>query len=218
MTTQLNAFTQSAARPLPVIVLADISGSMAAAGKIDALNQAMRDMLAAFANGDDMRAEIHVAIITFGGAARLHVPLQPASTVKWVDMSAGGGTPMGAAMALAAELVENQELIPSRAYRPTVVLVSDGEPTDNWHDALERLTKQGRAQKADRMAMAIGDDADVDMMKAFIPPDRQLFVAADARRISDFFKIVTMTMSTRSRAVNPNDVPPMCSPFDLDAL
>jgi hypothetical protein len=38
--------------PLPVILLADISGTMAADGKIDALNTAVADILAAFAEED----------------------------------------------------------------------------------------------------------------------------------------------------------------------
>ena len=94
MTSQLKEFTTSAARPLPVILLADVGGSMAAEGKIDALNQSVREMLSTFASTDDLRAEIHVAIVTFGGEARLHTPLQPASAVKWSDMVADGGTPM----------------------------------------------------------------------------------------------------------------------------
>jgi uncharacterized protein YegL len=219
MNSQFTEFTQAQARALPVIILADISGSMGAYGKIDALNQAVRDMLAAFASGDDLRADIQVAVVTFGGGgARVHVPLQPASAVEWTDMKASGGTPMGAAMALAADIIEDRGQVDSRAYRPTVVLVSDGAATDNPQAGLNRLTKEGRAQKADRMAMAIGADADLDMMRAFLPAGRALFVAADARRIADFFEFVTMSTTTRSRAVNPNDIPQMQSPFDIDAL
>lgn len=218
MNSQFREFTQAEARALPVIILADISGSMGAYGKIDALNQAIRDMLAAFSSGDDLRADIQVAVVTFGGGARVHVPLQPARAVEWTDMKASGGTPMGAAMALAADIIEDRGQIGSRAYRPTVVLVSDGAATDNPQAGLNRLTKEGRAQKADRMAMAIGADADLDMMRAFLPAGRELFVTADARRIADFFEFVTMSTTTRSRAVNPNDIPQMQSPFDIDAL
>lgn len=219
MNNQFKEFTQAEARALPVIILADISGSMGAYGKIDALNQAIRDMLAAFSSGDDLRADIQVAVITFGGGgARVHVPLQPAGAVEWTDMKASGGTPLGDAMALAADIIEDRGQIGSRAYRPTVVLVSDGAATDNPQAGLNRMTKQGRAQKADRMAMAIGADADLDMMRAFLPAWRELFVTADARRIADFFEFVTMSTTSRSRAVNPSDIPQMQSPFDIDAL
>lgn len=215
--SQLKEFTTSAARPLPVILLADVSGSMSVEGKIDALNQAVRDMLATFSGGDDLRAEIHVAIITFGGEARVHTPLQAARAVVWSDMVAGGGTPMGQAMVMAAELVEDRDKIPARAYRPTVVLISDGQPTDPWQTGLDRIARQGRAQKADRMALAIGGDADVDMLRRFVADERkEVFVAADARRIKDFFQFLSMTVTARSRSANPNDIPQMQSPFDLD--
>ncbi len=219
MNQQLHEFTISAARPLPVILLADISGSMSVEGKIDALNHAVRDMLSTFATSDDLRAEIHVAIITFGGEARIHTPLQPASAVQWSDMVSDGGTPMGQAMVLAADLVDDKDKIPGRAYRPTVILISDGHPTDSWQTGLDRMTKRGRAQKADRMALAIGGDADTEMLRRFVDDEkRQVFVAADARRIKDFFQFVTMSVTARSRSANPNEVPQMQNPFDLDHL
>jgi uncharacterized protein YegL len=219
MSSQLKEFTSAAARPLPVILLVDTSGSMASDGKIGALNQSVREMLKTFASSDDLRAEIHVAIITFGGDARMHSPLQPASAVAWSDMVADGGTPMGEAMTLAAALVDDKEAIPGRAYRPTIVLISDGQPTDSWQSGLERLTKQGRAQKADRLALAIGGDADTDMLRRFLNDDKKdVFVAADARRIKDFFDLVTMSVTTRSQSANPNEVPHMQNPFNLDRV
>lgn len=217
--SELKEFTVSAARPLPVILLADVSGSMAAEGKISALNSAVREMIATFASTDDLRAEVHTAIITFGGdGARLHTPLQPASEVKWCDMVASGGTPMGAAMTLAADLIDDKDTIPGRAYRPTVILISDGHPTDSSQSGLVRMA-QGRAQKADRLALAIGGDADTDMLRRFLNDEKkQVFVAVDARRIKDFFQFVTMSVTARSRSANPNDIPQMQSPFDLDRL
>lgn len=215
--TQLKEFTTSAARPLPVILLADVSGSMAGDGKIAALNQALREMLTTFAAAEELRAEIHIAIITFGKEARLHLPLQPAAQARWVDLVAAGSTPMGRAMELAAELIEDKDKIPARAYRPTVVLVSDGQPTDDWTQGLAQLTQQGRAQKADRMALAIGADADEAMLKRFLgAADKRVFHAEDARKIKEFFQVVTMSVTTRSRSANPNQVPPMQNPLALE--
>jgi uncharacterized protein YegL len=52
---------------MPVIILADVSGSMTAYGKLAALNRAIAETIAIFASEQDARAEIHVAVITFGG-------------------------------------------------------------------------------------------------------------------------------------------------------
>jgi uncharacterized protein YegL len=221
MNSQLKEFTTTAARPLPIIILADTSGSMGVEGKIENLNQAIREMLDTFTDTEDLRAEIHVAIITFGGTVNQHTPFMPASEAKsqWHEMSADGGTPMGGAMELAAKVIEDKNVISGRAYRPTVILVSDGQPTDSWKTGLDHLTKQGRAQKADRMALAIGADADVGMLQNFLgTSENKVFRVDDARRIKEFFRFVTMSVTARTRSANPNDIPKIADPFGLDQL
>src|SRR5688500_6322470 len=106
--TQLKEFTASTARPLPVILLADVSGSMSADGKINTLNTAVKEMIETFAREDDSRAEIHVAIVTFGqGGARVHQALQPASQLKWQEMAASGNTPLGGALEVVTGMLED---------------------------------------------------------------------------------------------------------------
>lgn len=215
--SNVQEFVMTSVRPLPIILLADVSGSMAVEGKIEALNQAVREMLATFAQAGTLPADIHVAVITFGGEARVHIPLTPASSLAWRDLGAQGETPMGRAMELAADLVEDRDQISARAYRPTVVLVSDGRPTDAWETGLTRLTQQGRAQKTERMALAIGGDADEAMLKRFLAhPEQRVFRAEDARRIRDFFRFVTMSVTARAQSVDPNRFPAMQNPFELD--
>ena len=208
--SSLKDFTTQAARPLPVLLLADVSGSMSGGGKIQALNHAVREMIEAFQDESDLRAEIHVAVITFGGNAGIHLPLGSACNAAWTDLGAAGGTPMGAAFALARELVEDRSAIPSRAYRPTIVLVSDGQPTDDWNGQLQALLGSERGSKAFRMALAIGDDADHDVLQAFLAdPEARVYRADEARQIRQFFQLVTMSVSSRSRSANPNSAPPV---------
>lgn len=208
--SRLKEFTVQSARPLPVILLADVSGSMGVDGKIQALNHAVREMIEAFQDESDLRAEIHLAIITFGGEARVHLPLGPARDASWTDLGARGGTPMGAAFDLARELVEDRNAVPSRAYRPTLVLVSDGQPTPPGSEAepLRKLLESERGGKAFRMALAIGADADHLVLKAFLAdPKARVYQADEARQIRQFFQLVTMSVSSRSRSANPNSAP-----------
>ena len=212
----LKEFTVSSARPLPVILLADVSGSMAVDGKIDALNGAVAEMQAAFAEEGEERAEIHLAVVTFGGTAALHMPLTPASDVRWTQMQASGRTPLGAALDIATDLVEDRERVPSRAYRPTIVLVSDGLPNDEWEGPLKRLLGSERASKAERFALAIGADADHDMLRRFLDDPRgRVFEAHEGREIRKFFRWVTMSVTSRSRSAAPNRSADL-DPPDLD--
>jgi uncharacterized protein YegL len=206
--SRLKEFTTQAARPLPVILLADVSGSMGVDGKIQALNHAVHEMIEAFQDESDLRAEIHVAVITFGGEAQVHMPLSPARGTSWSDLGAIGGTPMGAAFDLAHQMIEDKTIVPSRAYRPTIVLVSDGQPTDAWERSLQALLSSERGGKAFRMALAIGADADHTVLKAFLAdPEARVYSADEAHQIRQFFQLVTMSVSARSRSANPNSAP-----------
>jgi len=206
--SKLKEFTASSARPLPVLLLADVSGSMSTNGKIDTLNDAVQEMLESFGSEDDSRAEIHLSVITFGkDGAKVHQPLAPASKVQLARMTADGGTPMGAAFDAATSMIEDRAQIPSRAYRPTIILVSDGRPTDEWQTPLKRLLGAERASKAARFAMGIGDDAETVMLTAFLAtPEARVYRAHEARQIKQFFRWVTMSVTQRSRSANPDSV------------
>jgi uncharacterized protein YegL len=41
-------------------------------------------------------------------------------------------TPMGAALTMASNIINDKEKVTSKGYRPVVVLVSDGYPNDSW--------------------------------------------------------------------------------------
>lgn len=206
--SRLKEFTTQTARPLPIILVVDVSGSMQGEGKIQALNHAVKEMLEAFQDEADLRAEVHVAVITFGGAARLHMPLTPARRATWTDLRADGNTPLGAAFELARGLVEDKQLVPSRAYRPTIVLLSDGQPNDEWQAPLKALLASERGGKAFRMALGIGGDADNDMLKEFLASrESRVYTANEARQIREFFQLVTMSVASRSRSADPNSAP-----------
>lgn len=212
-------FTVASARPLPVIVLADCSGSMSADGKIAAMNQSLAEMIRSFAELDAANAEVHLCVIRFGDRTEVALPLQPAGMAHFAPLPATGSTPLGAALSLAADLLEDRGAIPSRAYRPTVILVSDGQPTDDWETPLGRFGEGTRAGKADRMALGIGADADLAMLRTFLDdPEKQVFKAADAAQIRSFFKFATMSVTQRSKSANPSNIVRLLPPADLDQL
>lgn len=196
MSSGLGAFIVSEPRKYPVILLLDTSGSMSEGGKIQALNMAVRDMLAGFLTGRGGDLVIHCCVIAFGNnRAEVHMPLQPVADVvrQWRDVGAEGNTPLGAALQLTVSLVEDRDLIPARSWQPTIILVSDGIPNDEWKDPLEKLIKSDRASKASRFAVAIGTDADEGMLERFKSEDGRVLHAADAAGIEKWFKWVTMT-------------------------
>ena len=213
MTIQFNAsdFTASKAKPLPVILLLDTSGSMHG-DKIGSLNDAVRKMVGTFTKEESQANEFLVSIITFGGTASLASPPTPASDLAYANLSADGGTPLGAAIDVAKALIEDREQTPGRAYRPLVVLVSDGVPTDSWEGKLDHFIQEGRSAKCDRMALGIGPEAYEGMGRATLErfvagTEHKDFEAKDAGEIHNFFKFVTMSVVTRGLSQDPNAVP-----------
>ena len=208
-------FTVAKAKPLPVVLLLDVSSSMGGES-IKKLNIAVKEMISDFASAEKNEVEILVSIITFGAKVLLHTPYTSAKDIEWQDLTVSGSTPMGTAFSMAKAMIEDKETTPSRAYRPTIVLVSDGEPTDSWQQPLRALVNDGRSNKCDRMAMAIGGAASNTVLNEFISgTENKVFTAQDASQIQEFFKFLTMSVTTRTNSQNANVVP---KPEEIEQL
>jgi uncharacterized protein YegL len=161
---------QLARRPLHFFLLADCSGSMAASGKMTALNTAIREVLPHLAetSHSNPHAEVSVRAIGFSTGARWHVetPTHPDELV-WQDLEPGGYTDLGAGIDLLCSALTVPPM-EERALPPAVVLVSDGMPTDDFSEAMERLLALPWGARAVRMAVAIGQDAAYDTLTRFI--------------------------------------------------
>lgn len=224
----LDRFVAREPRPLPIFVLADTSGSMRGE-KIQELNLALREMLNALNNMDDIRGKFQLSVISFGGdSANIVQELADINGVSLQELEANGKTPMGAAFDIVREQIENRDVVSSRAYAPTIVLISDGLPTDcgeeiykqkkylEW-EPLRDLHEGERSSKSQRLALGIGEDADIEMLKAFInSEDIPVIKAKDATGITKFFKWVTMSTVARMNSVNPNVVSTVAPTFEID--
>ena len=227
-------FTTSKPKPLPVILLLDVSASMSevvsgsfqrtgktvfqdgknweivegGTTRIQLLNEAVHKMVITLTKEETLGTEFLVSMVSFGEKAELYLSPTAARNVNWTDLVTHGETPLGAALTVAKELIEDKERTPSRAWRPAVILVSDGKPTDCWEDALRDFIASGRSSKCDRVAMAIGKEADTSMLSRFIAgTGHELFQADQAEEIHEFFKRVTMSVVSRTLSKDPNLVP-----------
>lgn len=215
----LNNYLIQKPRPLPVIVAVDRSGSMGENGKIAALNIALKDFISSIKEEDSNKAEIHISIYSFGGVnATCDLQLTPITQAIAPTYQAEGKTPMGDAFKMLSDLIENRNLIPSRSYKPTIVLLTDGLPTDEYLTPMNELINEGRSSKAFRIAMAIGDDADKDMLLKFVSTPEYLITGENARDIRKFFRFVTMSVTQRMKSQTPDlqQIPQMPEDDTLD--
>jgi uncharacterized protein YegL len=159
-----------ATRPLHFIWIADCSGSMAADGKIQALNNAIREAIPHMQKvaDENPNAQVLVRAIRFSNGAQWHISqATPVADFKWQDLSAEGETHMGKALQMVAEQLKIPPMT-DRALPPVLVLISDGQPTDDFQSGLKALLDQPWGKKAVRIAISIGADADQDVLQKFI--------------------------------------------------
>jgi len=159
-----------ATRPLHFIWICDCSGSMASEGKIQALNTAIRESLPAMKKvaAENPNAQVFLRAIKFASDAEwITSKAEPVDQYKWFDLVANGETRMGKALSLVADALKIPPMT-DRALPPVLVLISDGQPTDDFDNGLKQLMNQQWGKKAVRIAIAIGRDADLDVLQKFI--------------------------------------------------
>jgi uncharacterized protein YegL len=202
----LDAYEPVTSRTLPVVLLLDTSGSMKEDDKIDVLNDSVTEMLEELTEVDAGHGYITLTIITFGGTdAALVTDNVPVADIEYSSLMARGRTPMGSAFRIARELIEDREAFPSRSFLPTIALVSDGIPTDpSWEPELDLLLESERGKKANRFALAIGADADRDLLARF--SGGEVHEASEAAEIRKFLRFVTTTITQATLSVFDPDV------------
>jgi len=159
-----------ATRPLHFIWIADCSGSMKDDGKIQALNMAIREAIPHMQKvaEDNPNAQVLVRAVKFSSGAQWHISQPtPVAEFKWQDLQADGVTDLGKALSMVAEQLRIPPMT-DRALPPVLVLISDGQPTDSWEKGLQELMDQPWGTKAVRIAIAIGADAEHDVLQKFI--------------------------------------------------
>jgi uncharacterized protein YegL len=159
-----------ASRPLHFIWIADCSASMTGNGKIQALNNAIREAIPHMQEvaNDNPNADVRVRAIKFSSGAQWHISQPtPVAEFKWIDLTADGVTDMGKAFSMVAEQLKIPPMT-ERGLPPVLILISDGQPTDDISKGLQAIMEQQWGKKAVRLAIAIGDDADLDVLQKFI--------------------------------------------------
>ena len=187
-----------ARRPLHFIWIADCSGSMGGK-KIESLNFAIRNALPYMkeAAAENPNAEVMIRAVKFSSGASWHVSnAVQVEQFDWDDLDANGVTDMGKALQLVAEQLD-PAVMPEKGLPPVLVLLSDGQPTDDVSVGLRELMAQPWGTKAVRIAIAIGGDANHSVLQRFIGhPELEPLQANNAESLVKYIKWVTTVVVT----------------------
>ena len=116
-------------------------------------------------------AEIKIAVLEFSSGIEWMYP-EPISAedFTWQNLEAGGLTSMGEAFKeLNTKLSQTTGFMKEAAgsFAPAIIMLSDGEPTQEYKHALEKLKANNWFKAAIKVAISIGDDGNKDILVDF---------------------------------------------------
>ncbi len=190
-----------ARRIMVLFFLVDTSGSMVG-NKIGAVNSAIRELFPILddISSNNADAEIKIALLRFSsGTEWLYNEPKPAQDVanSFIDFEAAGLTDLGeACLELNSKLSRNAYMqSTSGSFAPVIILLSDGGPTDNFHGGISKLKENRWFKSGIKIAIAIGQETDKDILKEFTGNIEAVFEVSDIKSFKTVIRAVTVTSS-----------------------
>ena len=158
-------------RTMVLFFLVDTSGSMYGT-KIGTVNTAIEEIIPELKDlsENNADAEIKIATLAFSTGAKW-INSQPisAENFKWDHLEAMGSTDLGEACKQLNEKLSKNAFMSEAtgSFAPAIFLLSDGDPTDNYKYGLDKLKENNWYKKAIKVAIAIGDDVNKDVLEEF---------------------------------------------------
>lgn len=140
-------------------------------------------------------AQLLIRALQFSsGASWLTSNPVPVEDYGWEDMEAIGLTELGKAFDLLAAQLSIPPM-PERALPPVIVLLSDGQPTDDYKKSMDKLKKLPWFRKAVKIAISIGQDADDEVLIEFTGNKELVLQANNATALAKMIKWASTTAS-----------------------
>lgn len=157
---------------VPICLVLDVSGSMSGA-PIDELNKGVQLFFDAIRADEVAQYAAEICIVTFGSSVEKVLDFMSVERQTVPTLDTTGSTAMGAGVTMGLDLLEARKEDYKRAgvdyYQPWMVLMTDGEPTDDISSAERRINSLVSAKKLTVFPIAIGDSANLATLAKLSP-------------------------------------------------
>jgi len=196
---------------LPCVVLVDTSSSMSRDRA--QLHQGLIELGEAL--DEQARGRVEFCIIGFDDDARVLVPFGPAYDYEAPDIECKGMTAMHSAVECALnelEIRKNQyKENKTSYYRPWIYMLTDGGANDADNGAFDRLVQSQKDKRCIFFPVAIGEDADKELLKSL--NEDGVVLKASRENFKNSFVYLSNSISlasvsesgTKVTLPNPND-------------
>lgn len=206
------AFTQNTAIPKAIserhvacVFLLDVSGSMHRGDAITKLNEGMTRFKEYMQSDSRIADVVDVAVISFGSAVTVMQDFIPVSEMNVPILTANGQTPLGEALNKGLELVNNRKEVYKATgtpyFRPWIFCITDGCPTDDWHDAAIKLKQAEDSNRVIARCVCIENDPNFSKaeIKQIFNPNRILKL--ENLDFNGLFEFVSNSLTAVSQSI-----------------
>jgi uncharacterized protein YegL len=208
-----SSFIENPESRCPCVLVLDTSGSMSGE-PIEELNRGLQEFQREISADSMASKRVECAVIAFGSEARLISDFVTVDSFVAPSLSAGGATAMGAAVNLAMDKITERKRIYRHNgvsyFRPWVLLISDGEPTDQgvWELAAQRARDEQAGKSLVLHAIGV-QHSNLEVLGRFSATPA---VRLQGLKFSEFFRWLSSSLASRSRS-SPNGEIVLPSPF-----
>ena len=186
-----------AKKSMVLFFLIDCSGSMGGS-KIGTVNSVMEELIPEIRGIGGADADIKLAVLKFsGGSEWMYDEPVSIDEFEWQPIDAENVTDLGSAFSsLNGKLSRNEFMkSPSLSFAPVMILMSDGYPTDNFEKGLAELQQNKWYSAGIKAAVAIGEEADLDILARFTGNPHSVVTAHNGEALAKLIKFVAVTSS-----------------------
>ena len=205
MQIQVDDLIDNPTTRVPVVLCLDTSLSMRGE-RIDELNAGVKDFFQSVLSDEIAKYAVELCIVSFSTQATKILDFanieRQKDSFKSLNLVASGYTAMGAAVNLSLDLLEARK----REYRdkgvdywqPWLVLMTDGQPTDDVTSATKRTVDLVNNKKLTIFPIAIGDGANMQILRQFSPKRSPLKLKG--LMFSEFFTWLSISLKITSQS------------------
>ena len=204
---------------LVIFYLIDSSGSMSGS-KIGIVNNTMDEVIPEIRNIGGSDSDIKIAVLQFDSNLKwMDSEPQSVETFTWKSLNAYGLTRMGDAFKELNQKMSRNAFLksPGLSFAPVIILLSDGEPTDDYEKGLEELKNNKWFKYSLKVAIAIGSDANKDILEEFTDNSELVLESANGKQLADMLKFVSIAsiqVSSQGKCLKNNGSTTIFAPID----